>query len=510
MDPDRFRSGPSLDERLRRLGGAVPAGAAAVEFQGRAVTWGELRRLGETAGRELNALGLGRGARAGVVLGNRPESVALVHLALSTGRCLTVFNPLQPAERLAADVERTAPPVLFAPASLWESPEFAAAASRAGAIGYAADGTAARRVDLPPRAAAAEPARFAPGVAVELSTSGTTGPPKRIPLTYRQLESALGAAGGHMAAGRRERAPFTGGVSLVTTPMVHIGGLWAVLQSLAEARRMVLLERFTVDGWREAVRAHRPRIAGLPPAAMRSVLDAGVPAEDLSSLRAVTAGAAPTPPGLAEEFQERYGVAVLVVYGATEFSGAVAGWSLPLHGEWWERKKGSVGRAFPGVELRVAGEDGEPLAPGSPGVLEVRTAQAGGAGEWTRTSDLARIDEDGFLWIEGRADDVIVRGGFKVHPSAVAAALERHPAVAEAAVAGLPDDRLGQVPAAAFEVRPGTGVPGEDELRDWCRRELLPYEVPVRFLHVPELPRGVSQKVSRVDLLALFEQPGPR
>jgi long-chain acyl-CoA synthetase len=91
-------------------------------------------------------------------------------------------------------------------------------------------------------------------------------------------------------------------------------------------------------------------------------------------------------------------------------------------------------------------------------------------------------------------------------PSTVVAALQRHPAVAEAAVAGLPDARLGHVPVAAFEVRPGAVAPGEDELRAWCRRELLPYEVPVRFLPVQELPRGVSQKVSRPDLVALFDQ----
>ncbi|WP_395111035.1 class I adenylate-forming enzyme family protein [Actinomadura sp. SCN-SB] len=501
---DGSTAGPSLTARLRALLGA-DADVPAVEFEGRTATWGELRRLGEAAGRELDALGLGEGARVGVVLGNRPESVALAHLALSTGRCLTVFNPLQPGDRLAADIERTAPPVLFAPAAFWESRERASAAARAGAAGYMADGVSVRRVPSPPLEGTATPTRFAPGVAVELSTSGTTGPPKRVPLTYRQLDATLGSVDGHMAARRRERAPFTGGVSLISTPMVHIGGLWGVIQSLAEARRMVLLERFTLDGWREVIRAHRPKVAGLPPAAMRSVLEADVPPEELSSLRAIMAGAAPTPPDLADAFQRRYDVAVLVVYGATEFSGAVAGWSLGLHRTWWERKKGSVGRPFPGVDLRVTGADGEVLPTGERGLLEVRTAQAGGDGEWIRTSDLARLDEDGFLWIEGRADDVIIRGGFKVHPATVAAALERHPAVAEAAVAGLPDERLGQVPVAAFEVRPGADVPGDGELRAWCRRELLPYEVPVRFLHVPELPRGVSQKVSRVDLVALFQ-----
>jgi acyl-CoA synthetase (AMP-forming)/AMP-acid ligase II len=494
----------SLPDRLRRLD-EVGAEVPVIEYERAWITWGELRDLGTVLISELDRLGLGSGARIGVVLGNWPSSPAFVQAVLSTGRCLTVFNPLQPAERLAADVARAAPPVLFAPARFWESEELRSAASRAGARGYVTDGPALCPVDLPATPDAGEPVRTAPGVAVELTTSGTTGPPKRIPLTYRQIEAALGSADGHMAAGKQARAAFTGGAALVTVPMVHIGGLWAVLQSLVEARRMVLMDKFTVDGWRAAIREHRPRIAGLPPAAMRGVLAADVPAEDLSSLRAVTAGTAPVPPDLADAFHERYGIPVLVIYGATEFSGAVAGWSLRDHHQWWVRKRGSVGRAFPGVELRVIGDDGSPLPTGQSGLLEIRTPQAGRTG-WTRTSDLGRLDDDGFLWIEGRADDVIIRGGFKVTPSTVVAVLQRHPAVAEAAVAGLPDARLGQVPVAAFEVRPGAVAPGEDELRAWCRRELLPYEVPVRFLPVQELPRGVSQKVSRPDLVALFDQ----
>jgi acyl-coenzyme A synthetase/AMP-(fatty) acid ligase len=495
----------TLAGRLRALtevGDDVPA----VEFGGAWVAWGDLQRLARRASAELDALGLGEGARVGVVLENRPESIALVWLALTTSRCLTVFNPLQPMERLTADIARGAPPVLFATSRFWNDQAFTFAVVKTGAAGFVMDGPDARPAELPSVLQPATPARTAPGIAVELSTSGTTGPPKRIPLSYRQIEAALGSVNGHMAPGQRQRAPFTGGVSLVTTPMVHIGGLWGVLQGLAETRRLVLLERFTVDAWRDAVRRHRPRIAGLPPAAIRSVLDADVPAEDLESLRAITAGAAPTPPELADAFLDRYGIPVLVVYGATEFSGAVAGWSLRDHGKWWVRKRGSVGRPFPGVELRVIGEDGEPLAAGKVGVLEIRTPQAGGDGDWIRTSDLARVDDDGFLWLRGRADDVIIRGGFKVLPSTVVGALERHPAIAEAAVAGVPDQRLGQVPVAAFELAPGYDAPTDEELRAFCRKELLPYEVPVRFLPVDALPRGVSQKVSRTDLLTLFAE----
>ncbi|EUA30604.1 AMP-binding enzyme family protein [Mycobacterium xenopi 4042] len=160
-------------------------------------------------------------------------------------------------------------------------------------------------------------------------TSGTTGPPKRIPLTRRQLEASLAAALRHHDRPEvRDKPPFTGAVALVTIPIVHIGGLWALLQSLVSARRFVLLERFTVAGWYAAVKEHKPILAGLPPAAIRSVLDSDIPREDLSSLRAVNAGTAPVDPALVDAFYERYRIPILIVYGATEFSGAVAGWTV--------------------------------------------------------------------------------------------------------------------------------------------------------------------------------------
>jgi acyl-coenzyme A synthetase/AMP-(fatty) acid ligase len=270
---------------------------------------------------------------------------------------------------------------------------------------------------------------------------------------------------------------------------------------------MVLLPRFTLEPWVRAVQRHRPRAAGLVPAALRTVLDAGVPPAALASLQVVTSGTAPCPVELAEEFFRRYGVRVLMTYGATEFAGAVAGWTLPLHQAWWERKAGSAGRPFPGVDMRVVAEDGVPRPIGAQGHLEVRTAQsAAGRDTWIRTSDLGRIDADGFVWIEGRADDAIVRGGFKVHPRHVESVLQRHPAVREAAVAGLPDERLGQVPVAAVEVRPGAEPPSPEELIGLCREHLTPYEVPAVVLVLDELPRTPSQKVSRVDLLELVRQ----
>ncbi|MCU1692598.1 MAG: AMP-dependent synthetase and ligase [Frankiales bacterium] len=492
-------STPRLRPALERLWEASDA-TPMLQFEGRWVPWGEVRTLAEQIDARLTAAGAGPGSRVGVVLGNRPASVAAVLALLGRERCLVTLSPLQPGPRLARDVEAAELAMLFGPLDLLELPEVRTSLEgRQPSTWVLEDGSVERhtgpdqvRDDL------------APGIAVEMLTSGTTGLPKRIALSYAQLEASLQSALQHTRGAVDERAPLTGRVSLVALPVVHIGGLWGLLQGLVEARPIALLPRFSVEAWVAAVREHRPKVAGLPPAAIRAVLDAEVPVEDLASLRALNSGTARLDPDVADAFHERYGVPVLSVYGATEFSGAVAGWSLRDHATHWAAKRGSVGRPFPGVQLRVVDEDGRQLGAGQAGRLEVCTRQAGNGG-WLRTTDLARLDDDGFLFILGRADDVIVRGGFKVSPGTVAAALQRHPSVVEAAVAPLPDLRLGEVPVAAVELDPSAPPVTGEELRALCRTVLTPYEVPVEVFVLDALPRSASLKVDRTALLAQLQ-----
>jgi len=145
------------------------------------------------------------------------------------------------------------------------------------------------------------------------------------------------------------------------------------------------------------------------------------------------------------------------------------------------------------------------LAVGETGLLELRGGNIGKQSEWIRTNDLASLDPDCFLWIRGRHDGAIIRGGFKVFPDDVTKALECHPAVREAATTGLPDARLGQVPVAAFVLKSGFVAPTEEELRAFLKTKLMPYQVPVRLMCVAELPRTPSMKVSQPDLRDLFE-----
>jgi long-chain acyl-CoA synthetase len=481
--------------RFHTLLDQAPPTAEAIEFEGTWVTWGTIQAVSRSLDSALTARGLGSGARVGLVLENRPEHVAVLLSVLATDRTVVTFSALQPAQRLAADVARADVPVVVGTSRQLNGEGVRAAAGDALVLELHADHVEADGPILPATPLEGE---VAPRVAIEMLTSGTTGPPKRVQLTEHQFAAALATG----APEPPRDGLFRSGITIVVTPMVHIGGFWSALSPLYAGRRICLLSRFELESWVAAVERHRPRATALVPAAIRAVLRADVPADKLASLEVMTSGTTFCPPELVDEMLERYGVRVLLTYGATEFAGAIALWTRRLHDKYWETKKGATGRPVPGVELRITGPDGAVLSAGERGILEVRSAQSPlGNDSWQRTSDLASLDEDGFLWIHGRVDDMIVRGGFKVAPETVREALESHPAVHEAAVAPLSDDRLGAVPVAAVEIEHDQRIPTQEELRAHCRSLLLPYEVPVNIVVMDALPRTPSHKVSRLDLL---------
>lgn len=212
---------------------------------------------------------------------------------------------------------------------------------------------------------------------------------------------------------------------------------------------------------------------------------------DLAPLRLVRSITAPLSPLQARRFRDRFGVTVLNGYGQTELGGEVIGWNAADGREFGDTKLGAVGRPHPGVDVRL-GEGDE---------LEVRTAKTVPAvadrlttDGYLRTGDIARIDDEGFVWIEGRRSDMVNRGGLKVFPAEVEEVLLLHPSVIDVAVVGDSDDRLGEVPVAHVVT---TGPPDVEVLTAHCRELLVPYKVPVRFEACPEIPRNEIGKVQR-------------
>ncbi len=484
---------------------SIDSGAGAIEWEGRWIPWGAVRQRAEAVATALDRAGVQPAAPVGVLLGNHPDAVAGLLGVLLRGCCVVALSPHQGAGRLAEDLRAPVPAAVIARPEEWQQRGFEPACREIGTEGLRLEEDGSVTTVTP-----GDPDRRhepRPGVAVLMLTSGTTGPPKRIPLGLDALEqSLLGAR--HYERRPARRPSLRRGVAVLCAPLVHVSGLFRVLQCVCDGRPFVLLERFRVEPWREAVLRHRPRTVSLVPAALRMVLEAQLPPADLECLASVICGTAPLDPETARRFEERYGVPVLTTYGATEFAGGVAGWNLADHRAWGDKKRGSVGRAHPGCELRVVDSaSGRPLAAGERGLLEVRSSQLGPEAEWVRTTDLASLDADGFLWIHGRADAAILRGGFKVHPAEVEGVLRRHPGVGEAVVVGLDDPRLGQVPAAAVELAPGASADRE-ELLAFAREHLAAYQVPVELRMVTALPRTASMKVSLPEVRALFAGPG--
>jgi long-chain acyl-CoA synthetase len=458
--------------------------AAAIEYDGHWSTWAQIAEV-------ANRIASAGQAETGMLLRNRPAHVAALLGVLLAGGTVVTINPSRGDQRTRADIEALNLPVVIG------EPDDVASLVPDGPAVVQISGLA-----VPPQVAAGgEVGR--PGVAVRMLTSGTTGPPKRVDLTYDMLaRSVIGP--------EPDQSPpptdLRRGVAIVNAPMVHIGGVFRVLQCVCEARPFALLERFELNRWADAVRRHRPRAVSLVPAALRMVLHSDLTREDLASIRAVTSGTAPLSADDADAFTAKFGIPVLTSYAATEFGGGVAGWTLADYQKYWHDKRGSVGRPILGAQLRVVDDDGNTLGPDEVGLLEVKPGQLGLSADWMRTTDMARIDGDGFLWILGRADQAIIRGGFKVIPDDVRSALESHPAVRGAAVVGRPDDRLGETPVAMVEVRDAASVDSAT-LVEFLRTRLARYEIPTDIVIVAQIPRTPSGKADLGAVREFFSHP---
>ncbi len=295
--------------------------------------------------------------------------------------------------------------------------------------------------------------------------------------------------------------------------------LWAGIYNVLFARRVgapiVVLDPFTTHGFAEVVQRFGIRSTVLPPAAMTMLAD-DADIVDLAPLRYVRSITAPLSPLQARRFRDRFGVSVLNSYGQTEIGGEIVGWSAADSREWGESKLGAVGRPHEGVTVRAVDATGRTLGADESGELWVMTpAMSAGYADgtdlgdrlsddgWFRTGDVGRVDGDGFVWIEGRVSDMINRGGLKVFPAEVAEVLRLADDVDDAAVVGMADDRLGEVPV-AFVVRSASAPGALDPaaLGELCRAHLAPYKVPVRFVAVDDLPRNEIGKVLVAELVA--------
>ncbi len=436
----------------------------------------EFRQAAESVASELLGLGIRAGQPVAVQVANAPGMAAGMFGAWLAGCVFVPINSRQPPPEVARLLEVIHPGAFL------------------GGDGLTALGN---------------PASFDVDVAFVTWTSGTTGPPKPILHTHSGYREILERVLSSIRKGQTTERPSP---NLIPVSLALNAGIYNLLFGLMAGAAVVLMERFVAADFATLVARYQIRSTVLPPAAMTMLTDAAEVTE-LSPLRYVRSITAPLSPVGARRFMAKFGVTVLNGYGQAEV-GEVVGWTA-ADARAYPEKLGAAGRPHPGVDIKVVADDGTPVGAGMVGQLLVRPPRmaAGYASDdslderiddegYLATGDFAVVDEDGFVWIEGRSTDLINRGGNKVFPDQVEEVLQLLPGVHDAAVVGVEDARLGQVPI-AFIVGDAT----DDELRTVCRENLVPYKVPVAFTRVPAIPRSEVGKVLRRQLAGAWDRP---
>lgn len=445
-------------------------------------------------------------AEAGLVTGQvvaamLPNDATTVAALFGTWRAGGVYTPLNPR---AADAELASQLATLRPVAVITTPELAQRFS-----GFELPVVAGLELAWSLRTSvlrqANDPTQYDSDVALLQFTSGTTGPPKPVPLRHTTVLDLIDRLlaklrGSKSAAAQTKRAPMP---NLVPLSLSLWAGIYQVLFAFRAGSGVVLMDRFSPPDFATLVKRHQLRSTVLPPAALTMVLHEES-VTDLSPLKIVRSITAPLSPVQARRFRDKFGVIVLNSYGQTELGGEVVGWSAADARKWGETKLGSVGRPLPGIDVTIADDEVMVRTPTTaarkidPAFLDRLTDDG-----WFHTGDLGWFDDDGFLWLDGRVSDMINRGGLKVFPGTVEDVLLAADGVREAAVVGIPDERLGEVPW-AFVAR-HTDELSEPDLIAWCRERLTPYRVPVRVIFVDQLPRNDVGKVVKRELAAMAD-----
>ena len=448
----------------------------------------------------IASLGLKKGDRVAVQVEKSPEALLVYLACLRGGFAFMPMNTAYRADEVAYLVGNAGPALVICdPAREGEIAEIAERQSGARVLtldaegkGSLADAVAAHGLgELSPVPCAPD------DLAAILYTSGTTGKPKGAMLSHRNLASN--------GLALREAWRFTAkDILLHALPIFHAHGLFVACHcALLSGARMIWLQKFD----RERVLAELPRATvfmGVPTFYTRLLAGEGLDVETVRNMRLFTSGSAPLLAETFDAFRARTGHAILERYGMTETG---MNTSNPYDAE---RRAGTVGFALPGTEIRVTDDADNPLPRGETGGLQVRgpnvfsgywrmpekSAEEFAAGGWFRTGDVARVDEDGYVHLVGRAKDLIISGGYNVYPKEIEEIVDDMPEVDESAIVGVPHADFGEAGVALVVLRQGASL-DEAALLARLKERLANYKVPKRAFFVEELPRNTMGKVQK-------------
>jgi long-chain acyl-CoA synthetase len=501
----------NLATMLRESAAAYPDKPVAL-YDGGRLSYAQLDALSDRFAAGLRAAGIGPGETVGLQLPNIPQFLIAYFGMLKAG-CIGV--PL--------NVLLKAPEIAFCLADSRATSLIAWAGVAAEALPGAAEAgvSAVYMVNTPGVPAVPDAHRFEELLAIEpetpplaptgaddtaviVYTSGTTGRPKGAELTHFQLYMNADTPG--RLFGVRDED-----IVLVVLPLFHVFGLSSQLNVCVRfGATMSLVPRFDPDKVLEVIERDRVTVfEGVPTMYVALLNHPRLADYDVSSLRIGVSGGAPIPAEVLDAFEARFGIVILEGYGLTETASTT---TFNISAE--ERKIYSVGKPIWGVEVQIWDDDFRPLPPGADNVGELvirgvntmrgyfgqpeATAEAF-AGGWFHSGDLGYCDEDGFFFIVDRKKDLIIRGGYNVYPREVEEVLYAHAAVAEAAVVGVPDARLGEEVKAFVATLPGATV-SEVEIIEYVKSRVAAYKYPRIVEFRANLPKGATGKILKKDL----------
>jgi long-chain acyl-CoA synthetase len=493
------------------------ASRTAIVFGEARLSFGEIHSRACRVAAALEAAGFRAGDKLALLMHTSPDFIAYEFAALALGIVVVPLNVHYQANELESVLGFCDVDVLVADADLLQKLGVDAArrlpalrrvycrGPRPPASGALAIEDAAALL-AHPSAITAPVEHSSEDVALMLQTSATTGRAKAVMLTIGNLQYNYDQTPAWLGLDGSDRI-------LCALPLYNTFALNQCINAImVTGAELVLLPRFDTLECLEAVQRYRCTFFPAVPTMLQKVLnDPRAPQYDLSSLKRFLVGAAPVPAPLLQQVYATIGshAVVMTGYGLTEASALVSLEHTALGADGNLTRPKSVGKPLPGMKMMLTDPSGAEVGPGRVGEVRIAgpnlmqgyykmpeaTAEALVDG-WLRTGDLAVMDEDGHFYIVDRQKDLIIRGGQNVYPADIEGVLYGHPAVAEAAVIGRPDDVMGEVPVAFVALKPGAQA-SADELLELCKRELAYFKVPKAIQVIPDLPKGPTGKILR-------------
>jgi long-chain acyl-CoA synthetase len=480
--------------------------ATAYTFMGGATSYRELDELSGRFAAGLLETGLSPGQVVALQLPNLPQFLTVYFGALKAGLVVLPLNPLLKAPEIEYHLADSSAAILIGFHSLHQE-AFKACEQLAVPLYLVSFGGELPEGTRPLGGLISAAPLIQPGgdirpgnaddTAVLIYTSGTTGKPKGAELTHFELYMNCTVSGQLFGARPDD-------VSLAVLPFFHVFGLSSVLNvAVRYGGGLSIVPRFEPGPVLDALERDRVSVVAGVPTMLQALAQLDITGRDLSRLRVAVSGGASLPEDVMARFEDQFGIRVLEGYGLSETA------STTSFNRADDRKPLSVGKPIWGVQMRVGGEHDEPLPPGKDNIGEIlirghnvmkgylgkpEATAVALEGGWLHTGDLGYHDEDGFYFIVDRSKDLVIRGGYNVYPREIEEVLFAHPDIAEAAVIGKRDDRLGEEVVAVVVVRAGTELSGADVIA-YCKERLAAYKYPREVRFLPELPKGPTGKI---------------